>query len=209
MKHIPFFFLPLMVAILFSSCAGTYKTMDTAKQAYGNPQQVGDQLEISYQYDLYAKHENRKYSKKEKKLGYRAIAVEIRNLSDQAITLSQERLSVYAEDQQLQIEELDAYLLQVKQASGSYLLHTLWAPWSVEVVSDTRGNSGGRISFLPIGLVVGVINALVANKANNKHAEDLKRLVVWGKTVSAGETLTGIICLRYDNFGPLVFKYQE
>ena len=202
-------FAIITVCYFLTSCASSYKKISTSTQNYVNRQVIDGYLDIGYSYDIYSSTLNKKYSKKEDNYHYRAIAVEITNISEIPIVITNENFKIYVGDHLISTENIDTYLMNVKQLAGIYLLHGFWGPWSIQRWSDSQGNSGGKVIYLPIGLTIGVINAIVAGSANKKHAENIKEQYIFNKTMEPNEKITGIICLKYDRYDQLTFKYLE
>ncbi len=206
-KRVPITYFLLLV--LFTSCASSYNAINTSQQNYVNKQVIEGYMEIGYKYDLYSSSDNKKYFKKEKLYGYKTIAIEIKNISSIPVLITADNFRVYTGEKEVPTVDLNTYLMNVKQLSGTYLLHGLWGPWSIQTWSDSNGHSGGKVTYLPVGLAIGIINAIIASGANKKHSENIEELNIFNKTIEPNEKITGIICLKHDTYDQLTFKYLE
>jgi hypothetical protein len=101
------------------------------------------------------------------------------------------------------------YTKVVKQTSAPHLLHTLWGPWSLSYVEYGNGQSESSFKFYPVGLVVGLINVMVAETANKHHRETLEANQIYGKTIEPGATAYGIVILPASTYEPLTFELME
>lgn len=202
--------LSAVTGLFLTSCAGTYKAINADNLMYSNTQVCNDKLEISYVYDVYSLSDNKKYARKEKNNEYRTIAIRIRNLTDTSRIITTDNFRIYANNlTELLVENKSDYLRSVSQQSGLYLLHGLWGPWKYESWVKSDGTSGGKLSYLPIGLVVGVGNMIVAASSNARHKKEITDAEIFGKTIAPGSFITGIVVLKYNRYDPLYFKYFD
>jgi hypothetical protein len=208
MKTVKFSIL-LAFVIFFSSCANTYKTINPKSLNYANRQKCNNKLEVAYIYDIYSLTDNARYSKKEKNNNYRTIAIRIKNISDSTRVLTKENFRIYANDIELKSPNNLDYLSTVKQLSALFLLHAFWGPVKVETWTDSNGNSGGKTTYLPIGLAVGLVNTIIAASANSKHEEEIKSSEIYGIALKPNETFYGIVVLNYSQYDPLSFRYFD
>jgi hypothetical protein len=188
-----FRFLKKLVLVSFSvflfSCASSYKPFNLRDYQYSSRHNILDSLSISYAPDLQRISDNGWYARKERKYKMTALAVRIENSSSTPLTISREDLRVLV--------------------VGIHLLHTLYGPWITVSSVDQYGRSETDVYFIPVGAVIGIINATKASKANRSNASDIRRLQIWNRPINPGETLYGIILAegsRYDNF---VFSPSE
>lgn len=208
MKAKSTFFLAL-TGLLLMSCASSYKSIKPENLNYSNSQICNEKLQVSYIYDIYSLSSNKKYAKKEKNNNYRTIALRISNLTDTSRLITTDNFRIYVNNQELTVADKTKYLEVVNQLSAAYLLHGIWGPWRVETWDDSNGNSGGKVTYVPIGLTVGVINVIIASVANSNHKKEITDNEIFGRTLKPRETITGIVILNYSQYDPLIFKYLD
>jgi hypothetical protein len=74
---------------------------------------------------------------------------------------------------------------------------------------DQNGNAETDIYPLPIGAVIGIINASKAKRANRGNAADIRRLQIWNKVLNPGEAVFGVILVQGDRYDRFVFSPSE
>jgi hypothetical protein len=202
-------YFSVILGFILSNCASTYKVINPNSLNYTNKQNCNEKFEVSYLYDIYSLTENSKYSKKEKSNGFRTIAVKVKNITDSSRMITTDNFKIYQNDNEVTFANKSDYFNSVSQTSASYLLHGLWGPWSFETISDENGNSQTTVRYYFIGLIVGVINMIVASSANTNHENEIKNCEIYGKTIKPGETITGIVIIKSSQYDPLIFRYLD
>ena len=196
--------------IFLASCAATYKPLNTPSLNFQNKSLASSKLEVSYMYRVQALANNRKYSKKETKFGLAAIGLKITNTSSQPITITRQNFKILANGNERPSLTIEEYAGKVKQLSGLFLLHTLWGPWQYTYIENPPpGVQQSTFKFLPIGAIVGLINALVAGNANKNHQNALQQNQIYGMTIEPGKTLYGVALVRMLGYEPLTFDRVE
>jgi hypothetical protein len=195
----------ILVTLFVSGCASTHKPFNLTARNYGPVQQLGDSIRISYANSLQYVSGNRWYSKKENKYNMRAISIKLENAYSVPVRITPEDLRVYANNKLLPYLMPEDYSAKVKQRVGVHLLHTLYGPWSYSVSHDPYGKRDVNFFFLPVGAIIGIGNAIRANKANKANAGDIRRLLIWNQTAQPGEIVYGIILVPAAGSDQLTF----
>jgi hypothetical protein len=194
---------------VLTSCGVSYKPLTLGTLAFQNTAPVTDKVSVAYQYDIQLLSKNKRYSKKERKAGYAAVGVRIKNDSDQPIQLSKNNLKVAIGAYELQPLETEAYTAKVKQHPASHLLHALWGPWAFTHI-EYGTESENHFKYYPVGAAVGLINLLIASMGNINHEAALKTNSIFGKTVAPGQSVDGVILLQASGgYQPLTFTLKE
>jgi hypothetical protein len=195
--------LLLSFTIFLVSCASSYKPFRLRDYEYSSGNNILDSLAIAYAPGLQGISDNGWYARKERKYKMTALAVRIENSSSTSLTIGKEDLRVSVGDYTRKLFNPEEYSARVKQRVGIHLLHTLYGPWITVSTVDQYGRSETDVYFIPVGAVIGIINATKASKANRANAADIRRLQIWNKPIKPGEIMYGIILVegsRYDNF---------
>lgn len=206
-KNISFF---CAILLALASCATTYKPLSTPALNFQNKSAAKDKLEVSYLYDVQALSNNKRYSKKERKFGFAAIGLKITNTSDQPITLTRQNFKILANGSERPSVTVTEYTGKVKQLSGLFLLHALWGPWAYTYEENSAtGVSKSSFKYIPVGAIVGLINALVAGSANKNHLTAMQQNEIYGKAIEPGKTLHGVAIVQMLSYEPLTFDWKE
>jgi hypothetical protein len=176
---------------------------------FQNAAQLKENVTVSYLYDIQTLSRNRRYGKKERKAGYAAVGVKIKNESNQPVQITGSNFVVIANGIERPLIGPEVYTSKVKQHPSVHLLHALWGPWQYSY--QEYGNNQHETSFryLPVGAAVGLINLIIASTGNIKHEETLKANTIIGRTVEPGHTLNGVILMASPSYEPLTFKMRE
>ena len=98
--------------------------------------------------------------------------------------------------------ENDKVFKSLKQNTTTYLLYLLLTPMTFN--KTTSDGSGIETSSTPIGLAVGpglaAGNMIAAGSANKKFKSDLLEFNLNGITIRKGETKSGLIGVKSDNY---------
>lgn len=195
---------------LLTGCAGPYRTLKPSALNYLNRSSSEQKLEVSYLYDIQGMTRNKRYSKKEKKFGYATIGLEIKNLTNLPLTITKENFRILANGVEKPPILPEDYAKVVRQTSATYLLHTLWGPWSYSYVENPApGQKSSEFKFYPIGAVIGIANLFIAENANSTHLKTLQQNSIYDKVIEPGATLYGIAIIPSFTFEPLTFEFSD
>ena len=196
-------FFILMMSV---GCASSYKPINPSN-ADLQTNIEGEDLNFSYEYDLLAKIGNKKYSKMEKRDNLKLIAVKIENKTKQEVLVSQD-IGFYVNNKEVTLLQPYHYTHNMKQNTISYLFYLLLTPLKL-IIQDENGSSGE----IPVGYVLGpgitLINMIKSNSANSAFEKELTDNNIIGKSIAAGETLTGIISIEHMGYSPLTIKLKD
>ena len=97
----------------------------------------------------------------------------------------------------------------LKQSSASYLWYLLLTPMNL-YTNQTQNGFTRQTSSTPIGLVIGPGlaggNMIAAGSANTKFEKDLLEYNINGVTIKKGETVSGLIGIRSDDYNSIKVK---
>lgn len=204
-REITFFLL--VVALLASGCASTFKPMNVSVLPYRYTKKVNDSLTVSYSYNIQDATLNKRYGNKERSLGFAAVALRIENQSSVPLTMSRKTFRVESPAGEKSVMSARTYASKVKQRVGAHMLHALWGPWAISWSEDSDGETDVDFIYIPVGLVVGIGNALRASNANKAHLEVMESYEIWGKEIPPGKVLYGIIPIQARGEEDLTFLY--
>jgi hypothetical protein len=208
MKHLVLYLL--LAPVILTSCGVSYKPLTLEKLSYQNSAPLKENVTVSYVYDVQTATKNKRYAKKERKSGFTAIAVRIKNDSDQPIVLTDDNLIVSVTGGLRKFPlTVATYTDRVMQHPPVHLLHALWGPWQFSYWEDGNGNRTSSFKYIPVGAAVGIINLIIAANGNKRHKEEMSSHQLYGKTVKPGETANGIIILPMPGYEPLTFELKE
>lgn len=196
-------------SIFLIGCASSYKPFNLRDYHYSSKHNLLDSLSIAYVPGLQRISDNGWYARKERKYKMTALAVRIENTSSTPITIRKEDLRASVGNNTKKLFTPEEYSAHVKQRVGIHLLHTLYGPWVTVSSVDQYGRTETDIYFIPVGAVIGIINATKAGKANRSNAADIRRLQIWNKVVNPGESVFGIILVEGGRFDDFVFSPSE
>ena len=186
---------PLIGAILLSSCAGSFKSINPSTFQYGTQAERSD-ADLYYKYDVLRERGNKKYSRKEFKAGVRIVAVRITNTTGKPLTMG-ENAKIYSGNSEVRLWPPDLTFKKIKQKVPFYFLYLLLTPTILETNEDS----------FPIGLILGpglaAGNVAVASTGNSKLKKELMDFDLYGNTIQPGETAYGLIGIPESGFLPL------
>jgi hypothetical protein len=186
---------PLIIAILLSSCAGSFKSINPSSFQYTTQAEKSD-ADMFYKYDVLRERGNKKYSKKELKAGVRIVAVRITNTTGKTIKMG-ENAKIYSGNSEVRLWPPDLIHKKIRQKVPFYLFYLLLTPTILEVNEDS----------FPIGYILGpgltAGNIAVASTANGKLKKELMEFDVYGKTINPGETVYALVGIPELGFLPL------
>lgn len=196
--------LLVSIIVFFGSCASGYKTINPQTINYlSTSEDKGVKLE--YKYELLDK----KYKKKELAKGVRLIAVKITNNSDRDLVFGQDVKLNYDNDSEIYIMDNDQVFKSLKQSAASYLWYLLLTPVNL-YTAKTENGFQTETSSTPIGLVIGPGlaggNMIAVGSANKKFQNDLDKHNLNGMTIKQGQTATGLIGIRSDDYNSIKIK---
>ena len=169
----------IVLNLLLSSCASTYREVSPNTQNYLSSSEDQGVL-LEYKYDVIKK---KKYYKKELKKGVKVVSVKITNNTSGDLIFGKDIKLVNSHDVDLLLTSNNEMYDVLKQKSGLYFLYLL-----LGFVSFTTFDSEGNVdNSIPVGLVIGpgvaLGNFFVANSANKKFKTELTEYELYGKTI--------------------------
>lgn len=196
--------LLLALVIVCASCASGYKTINPQTINYlSNSEDKGVKLE--YKYELLDK----KYKKKELAKGVRLIAIKITNNSDSDIVFGEDVRLNYDNGSEIYIMDNDRVFTSLKQSAASYLWYLLLTPTNLYKTESQNGFQT-QSSTVPIGLILGPGlaggNMIAVGTANKKFQNDLKTYNLKGMIIKQGQTASGLIGIRSDDYNSIKIK---
>lgn len=197
----------LSVAALLTSCASGYRAIAPNSLHYrSNASDQGVVLE--YKYELLEK----KYKKKETKKDIRLAAIKITNNSGRDLVFGTDIKLTYGDGSELFIMETKKVYSSLKQSTASYLFYLLLTPLQLYKTESVNGVPT-EITTVPIGLVIGPGvaggNMIAASSANKKFKKDLQDNDLYGTTIKTGETVSGLIGIRTDDYPAINIKVTQ
>jgi hypothetical protein len=194
----------LLVIILFGSCASGYKTINTSNLNYLS-NSTDKEVKLEYKYELL----NKKYKKKEISKGVRLMAIKITNNSNEDLVFGKDIYLTYDDGSKLYIMDNDNVFSSLKQNTASYLWYLLLTPVNLYKTESQNGFQTAS-SSTPIGLIIGPGlaggNMIAASSANKKFQENLSNQNINGVTIKKGESLSGLIGIRSDDYNSIKIK---
>ena len=108
---------PLLLSILMSSCAGSFKSVNPSTLDI-NTRSDNSDVEFFYKYDVLQEKGNKKYSKKELKAGMRLVAIKITNTTGRTIKFG-DNARLYSGDSEIRLWPPDLVHKKIKQTTES------------------------------------------------------------------------------------------
>lgn len=199
-------FLSLVIITLLGSCASGYKTINPNTINYMSTS-TDKKVKLEYKYELLDK----KYKKKELAKGIRLVAVKITNNSDRNLAFGKDIILTYDNGSTIYVMDNDKVFSSLKQSAASYLWYLLLTPMNL-YTTDTQNGFQTQTSSTPIGLVVGPGlaggNMIAVGTANKKFKEDLLNYNLNGVTIKSGESISGLVGLRSDDYNAIKIKVE-
>ncbi len=193
-------FCPVGIAILMSSCAASFKSINPSTFNNFSKSENSD-VEMAYKYDVLRERGNKKYAKKEWKAGIRLVAIRITNTSGKTIQIG-DNARLYTENSEVRLWPSDLIHKRIKQTVPLYLLYLLLTPSELTTTSGT-----GEVGTFPIGLILGPGlaggNMAVAGSANSRLKQELSMYNLLDKSIRPGETVYAIAGIPESGFVPL------
>lgn len=194
----------IVIILLFTSCAATYKKVNPPLVKY--PAVYDDSI-FSYQYDVIRRAGNVKIAKKEIKAHMHVVAVKIYNNTGRPLE--------YGKNYRIYSGNTEANLLGpgitsdiIKQKAGFHLFYLLLTPTTLNVDASTNGSG----TSIPIGFVLGpalaVGNLVVASNANKRFKQEMLEYDIENKVIAPGETVYGLITVRENGHLPLTLRVK-
>jgi hypothetical protein len=191
----------LLIAFLFASCAGSFKSINPTSFQYTTPAEKSD-VELYYKYDVLRERGNKKYSRKEFKANVRIVAIRITNTTSRELKMG-DNARIYSGNSEIRLWPPDLIHKKVKQTVPLYLLYLLLTPAEFSMYDSGTSES----SSFPIGLILGPGlaggNIAVAGSANARLKRELMEFDLYGKAIKPGETVYGLIGIPEIGFLPL------
>ena len=184
------------------SCAGSYNHISSYTSKI-TPTLEEDGLAYSFKYDLLSESGNKKYSQKANKKGIKLLAITVENNTGRSINFKND-VDLFVSNKLVFPMETQLIYETIKQPSPLYLLWgLLW------VTFYNCNNSDCNVTPIPIGLVIGVGNMIVANTSNTNLRLDLEENNIIDKEIPNGESFSGIIGLPIQRSEPISLKLKN
>lgn len=162
-------------------------------------------MKLEHKYELLDK----KYKKKELAKGVRLIAIKITNNSDKDVVFGQNVKLNYDNGSEIYVMDNDKVFTSLKQSPASYLWYLLLTPTNL-YTTETQNGFETQNSIFPIGLILGPGlaggNMIAASSANKKFQTDLTTHNLNGMTIKQGQTASGLIGIRSDDYNSIKIK---
>ncbi len=196
--------LLIAIVLLFGSCASSYQTINPQAINYLSTSEDKG-VKLQYKYELLEK----KYKKKELAKGVRLIAIKITNNANKDIVFGQDVKLNYDNDSEIYIMDNDKVFTSLKQSPASYLWYLLLTPTNL-YTTETQNGYQTQNNVFPVGLVLGpgltAGNMVAASTANKKFKNDLTTYNLNGLTIKQGQTVSGLIGIRSDDYNAIKIK---
>lgn len=202
----------ICVAIVFSSCAMGYRNISKEDLNFPNKPQ-SDSINITVIQQPLQDSKNYGYDKLIKSKNFHLLALKITNNSQNDITIDNNSLKVFSHslpDYPFQIQKMDTNKFATNSAK-----HLLWLPLNIYLFSVDVGfgdffgdEPDSHFFILPVGAIIGPVNFARALYMNNKMKKDLDKLDIYGQTVPAGQSITGIISVITQNQDDLAIQIK-
>lgn len=200
----------MLALLVLSSCASSYHSINPSLLHYSSQSSSKEGVVLEYRYNLLDK----KYQKKELAKGVKLVAIKLTNKSGEDIIFGKDIQLTYDDGSKPYILENEQVFKQLKQSPASYLLYLLLSPLNLYISESTSSPyEPANNKSIPIGLVVGPGlaggNAIAAGSANKKFKQDLLDYNINGSVIKKGETISGLIGIKTDEFKSLNLKVKE
>lgn len=190
----PQLFVAALSAVIFVSCASSYKAINPQTLNYVTTTQ-DQNFVLAYKYGVL----QGKYAKKETKKGLKVIAVKMENKSGRDLVFAKDVKLAYSNKNEVVLADQKFVYNELKQGSAIYLLYLLLTP-----TKFTTNSNGRETSSTPIGYALGpgiaFGNMLVASTANGNFKKELEKYAVEGTVIKNGETKYGLIGIHSNSF---------
>jgi hypothetical protein len=191
--------LILTFALILTGCAASYRPIDPPSLNYDS-HVFQDGIGLSYKYDVLREKGNKKYAKKEDKKGLKLIAVKITNNTDSVINVGTDIAFYIGQNQIFPLEPL-AIKETIKQIVPGYL------PYLLLSFTNLYVSNGYSTKTFPIGLILGpaltIGNMTLAGSSNKNLLNELYEYDIFNRNIQSGETLYGMIGVRYIGYSPI------
>ncbi len=185
-------FTPLILLIVLSGCAASYRPINPTTLNY-NSHDMQDGIALSYKYDVLKERGNKKYANKESRKGVRVVAVKLTNNTDTTVVIGKDILFYSAQNQLLPLDPM-TIKESIKQIVPGYL------PYLIFTLLNVSTSDGYSTHVYPVGLALGpgltIGNMAVAGSANNSMLKELNEYNILNQDIQKGETVYGIIGIR-------------
>jgi hypothetical protein len=197
--------IPLLLGdlLFISSCAAPYRPIHAPATISQSTMHETPGLEYAYQLDVLMYSRNKKYSKKEVKTGFRVVSLKITNRTSETIVV-RDNVKVFIGGDQVRMTDPPLVRSQLKQIAPVYLLYS----FLVMPISTCTGNNCEE-TVIPIGLIIGLFNMLLASSANKALERDLLIQNLIDREIAPGETATGLLCLYSVSMGSLSLELAD
>jgi hypothetical protein len=198
-------FLFSLCAIILTSCASGYQTINPKRINYASRNTIND-VSLEYKYDLLS----RKYEKKEVKKGVKLVALKITNNSDKDLTFGNDVKLTFQNGNEVFVMEHNQTFLMLKQSPATYLLYLLLTPINLYTTETNSYGMQEETSSTPVGLIVGPGlaggNIIAASSANKKFKTDLLEYNLNGTRIKKGQTVYGLVGIKTNSYETLTLR---
>ena len=198
-----------LLIILITSCARSYHTIYPEFYNYDNKKPFIEGITVSYFYDVQNHVRNKPYARKERKNGLKLVAIKVENKSDSAITLTRQNFNIQTSSgRNIYILENSAYTSIIRQFPETFIIFYGLAGIQYEW-GNVNGESYSRVTYNPIPIIVGIINAIIAGNSNSKQKENLEKNEIFNRTIHPNSSIFGLIAIKEAGYPELNFIYRE
>lgn len=196
-------FILLAYVVFLSSCARKHHSINPT--AYKFERVVKSQeVELHYSFDAFESSLNTKNARRAKKRDIDLIAFKITNLTEDPMILGKD-IGIFIGEEELFPMNADEVTHLVGQKVGGYVAYYLLGVFILKITDE-----GGRIQFLPVGLMAGAILAIInsskTQKANQKLKANLLEQNAFGKRVYPQESIYGLLPVKDLGFNSLQIR---
>jgi len=194
MKKLKLPFTLLLIVLIFTSCASSFKPINPENQEFSHRSETNN-LSIEYNPNILKYSKNTKFQKKVDRKKISFIIGKFTNKGSDSINLSKD---VTFNVQNKSIEETYSKL---KQRPWTYYLALISAGFSV----NSEGSSGS-IGINPLALAYSIPNSIVAAIANKKMKKELNKYNFENKVVAPNESK--YVSMAYDNINNSILEIK-
>lgn len=182
-------FTLLVVVLLFTSCASTFKKINPDNQEFSHRIETND-LSIEYNPNILKYSRNTRLQKKADKKNISFIIGKFTNKSSDSIDLSRDLIF------NIQNKNIKESYSKLKQRPWTYYLALISAGFDVTTVNSGGSTSSSTSAFIginPWALIYSIPNSIIATVANKKMKKELNKYYLENKVLAPNETTYGLI----------------
>ena len=198
----------VLLAFILTQCAVSYKPIEPEKVEYEAVSE-NDDLRFAYRYDvLYYRH-NPKLAKFEKTRGVRIVAAQITNKTNRTLNFARDMDLFTEEGEYPYTVDPATAAKKFSQQPAPYLLYGLL--FYAKVDCEGVGLDCKLSKIIPFGLGIGVVNMIIASRANHAVKKEFEQYSIENRNIAPGETVYAILALEVEDTGysPLQLELRE